>query len=240
MPTKVPLTMSSGASGLVAYPPNWVDQSTVPHVDVPTQFVIVKDSLITFPNVVNRAALGKNSLAICSDAMKLLSAWLDERPSPLLHDADYFWHIDVRKPSFFAEPKRTRLFSSLCAAFEAEPLEDGIDHPAEQIIKKAFQFPEDQLIFNWFENFSLDIERPSLAASILRCLGRQTNLGTSSWRAGLIGKSLSVDNVEIRDAAVQATESWDDPDLADILRSHHETELWLREYILGVIDDLGR
>ncbi len=42
----------------------------------------------------------------------------------------------------------------------------------------------------------------------------------------------------MRDAAVQAAESWGG-DLADILRTHHEPEPWLREYIRDVISDLG-
>ena len=139
----------------------------------------------------------------------------------------------------YAAPKQAQLWYRLHAAFEAEPLEDGMDHPAEQIIKKALQFSEHQQILNWFKDFSLDIEHPSFAASVLRCLGRQTNPGTYSWRAELVRRGLTVDSVEIRDAAVQAAESWGDQDLVNILKSHHESESWLREYILDVINDLG-
>ena len=57
-------------------------------------------------------------------------------------------------------------------------------------------------------------------------------------RRTLVRSGLAVDNVEIRDATVQAPESWDEPDLATILRQHHETEPWLRRYILDVINDL--
>ena len=139
----------------------------------------------------------------------------------------------------YAAAKRTQLRYGLRAAFEAEPLEDGMDHPAEQIIKEALQFSENQQIFDWLKDFSLDTERPNFAASVLRCLGRQTNLGTYSWRAEIIRRGLTVDSVEIRDAVVRAAESWGDRNLASILKSHHESESWLREYILNVIDDLG-
>ena len=250
--------MPSTASGLIAYAPKWVDQSTVPHVDVPTRFVIVKDSLITFPNIIKRVAFGENSLATFPDAVRLRkevedlnydlclteygtsvlrSAGLDEKLFHALDDKTYFLKTAVKKSSFM-ESGRAQLLYKLHVAFEADPFENGIDHPAEQIIKKALQFSKNQQIFNCFKDFSLDIERPSFAASVLRCLGRQTNLGTYSWRAKLLRQGLTVDNVEIRDAAVQAAESWGDQDLVSILKSHHESEPWLREYILDVINDL--
>ena len=138
----------------------------------------------------------------------------------------------------YATPKRAQLRYRLHAAFEAEPLEDGMDHPAEQIIKEALRFSENRQILDWLKDFSLDTERPSFAASVLRCLGRQTNQGTYSWRAELVRRGLAVDSVEIRDAAVRAAESWGDRGLASILKSHHESESWLREYILDVINDL--
>ena len=259
MPTKVHLPMSSTPSGLVAYAPNWVDQSRVPHVDVPTRFILVKDSLMTFSNIINWIAFEKNSFATSSDAMRLRgaveglkydlhlteyepsvwrSAWLGEGLFSALDDVNYFWKVAAKKLSF-AESGQAQLLYKLHAAFEADPFENGMDHPAEQIIKNALQLSENQQIFNWFKDFSLDIERPSFAASVLRCLGRQTNLGTYSWRAELVRLGLTVDNLEIRDAAVQAAESWGDQSLVSILKSHHESESWLREYILDVINDLG-
>ena len=135
-------------------------------------------------------------------------------------------------------PKQTRLSRSLHAAFEAEPLEYGIDHPAEEIIAKALQSPENRQALERLESLSLDAKRPGFAASVLRCIGRQVNPGTPSWRAGLVRAGLAADNAEIRDAAVQAAESWDDRNLARILRSHRETEPWLRKYIRDVIKDL--
>lgn len=259
MQNKTLLPVHSTASGSVSYNFPSMDQSRASHVDAPTRFVIVKDPLMISPNTINPIAFGKNSFAISSDAVQLrkavmkldydlhltkhlsgagISMWLDKEPFPVLCDVDSFWEIDVKKSSFM-EPKQTQLLHRLHAAFEAEPLEDCMGHPAEQIIKKAFHSLKNQQIFDWFEDFSLNIERPSFAASVLRCLGRQSNLGTSFWRAGLVRKSLAIDNIEIRDAAVQAVESWGDPNLADILRSHDETEPWLRNYILGVISDLG-
>ncbi len=134
--------------------------------------------------------------------------------------------------------KQVRLANKLHIAFETEPLEDGMHHKAEDIIKQALQSGEDQRILEWLRDFSLDAEQPVFAASILRCLGRQEHLGTSSWRSALVRDALALDDVEIRDAAVQATELWDDKDILPVLKSHSETEIWLRDYICEVIDGL--
>ena len=80
--------------------------------------------------------------------------------------------------------KQAQLSKKLHVAFEATPLEDGTNHLAERIIRKALQSSEGQQVFDWLENLPMGAERPSFAASVLRYLGRQTNLGTASWHAG--------------------------------------------------------
>lgn len=136
--------------------------------------------------------------------------------------------------------KQVRLANKLHIAFETEPLEDGMHHKAEDIVGQALQSGEDQRVLEWLRAFSLDAKQPVFAASILRCLGRQKHLGTSSWRSALVRDALALDDVEIRDAAVQATELWDDQDILPVLKSHSEPKSWLRDYICDVIDDLGK
>ena len=112
-------------------------------------------------------------------------------------------------------------------------------HPAEEIIGEALRSPEAESVLDWLRDFCTDDAQPSFAASALRCLGRDDYVGTTSWRVGLVRDSLSMDSVEIRDAAVQAAESWGDSDFIEVLRSHTEPEPWLRQYILDVVDDLA-
>ena len=132
-----------------------------------------------------------------------------------------------------------RLAARLQASFEVESVEDGMGHPAEEIIGEALRSAEDERILDWFRDFCTDAAQPSFAASALRCLGRHDYVGTTSWRVGLLHDSLAMDSVEIRDAAVQAAESWGDSDFIEVLRSHIEPEPWLRQYILDVVDDLA-
>ena len=136
------------------------------------------------------------------------------------------------------EREQMRFSNKLHAAFETEPLEDGMHHKAENIIEQALH-DDDERILDWLKDFSLDDTQPAFAASVLRCLGRQEYLGTSLWRSELVRDVLALDDVEIRDAAVQAAELWGDPHILPVLKSHYEPESWLRDYISDVIDDLG-
>ena len=86
-------------------------------------------------------------------------------------------------------------------------LEDGISHPAEEIIGQALQSGECPDVLAWLRALCLNTAQPSFAASVLRCLGRQSDPGTDKWRAGLVRAALATDDVEIRDGAVQAAES---------------------------------
>ena len=132
-----------------------------------------------------------------------------------------------------------QLANRLWAAFEAETLEDGMNHPAESIINEFLDSFADQPLLHWFREIASDAETPSFAASVLRCLGRNTDVGTPEWRGNLIQDALRVKDAEVRDAAIQAAESWGDQSLVGILRAHDETEDWLQQYIQEVIEDLG-
>ena len=128
----------------------------------------------------------------------------------------------------------------LRASFEVDSVEDGMQHPAEEIIAEALRSAKDQRVLEWLRAFCTDASQPSFAASVLRCLGRHGSVGTVSWRVSLVRDGLAMHSAEIRDAAVQAAETWGDSDLLAVLGSHSDPEPWLRQYIFDVIDDLAR
>ena len=138
-----------------------------------------------------------------------------------------------------SNPDYKRLTNRLWEAFDSEVLEDGMDHPAEQIIGDAIDSTTDLPVIQWLKSIVLDAEQPSFASSVLRCLGRRPNIGTTSWRTQLVREALGMNDIEIRDAAVQAVESWRDRSLVEVVRAHTESEPWLQQYIKDVIDDLG-
>ena len=132
-----------------------------------------------------------------------------------------------------------RLDTMLSATFEVEPVEDGIAHPAEHILEDALHTADQRSLLSRVGALCADTTRPSFAASTLRCLGRLQSPGSSVWRAGVVRAALASPAAELRDAAVQAAESWGDPHLVQVLRSHRETEPWLSRYVREVIEDLG-
>ena len=154
----------------------------------------------------------------------------------LVDAASFAWTTAEGDPHLIE--KQNKLAISLYLAFEAEPFENGMDHPADQIIENALRSTRDERILEQFGALCLDIERPSFASSILRCLGRQTNMGNAAWRAGLVRDALATADIEIRDAAVHAAEFWGGAKIVDVLMSHNEPEPWLRDYVREVIDDL--
>ena len=156
---------------------------------------------------------------------------------PMLVDAACF-ESATGEQALVAGQEQERLAYRLRGAFEIEPFEDGMDHPADQIIENALRSSGSQSILDWLSAFSLDTERPNFASSVLRCLGRQTHIGTAAWRAELVRNALATDDIEIRDAAVQAAESWGGLEVVNVLMLHNEPESWLQEYILEIIDDL--
>ena len=136
------------------------------------------------------------------------------------------------------EPEQERLACRLQGAFDIEPFEDGMDHPADRIIENALRSSGSQSILDWLISFSLDTERPNFASSVLRCLGRQTHIGTAAWRAELVRNALATDDIEIRDAAVQAAESWGGLEVVNVLMLHNEPESWLREGVATEVQNL--
>ena len=134
---------------------------------------------------------------------------------------------------------QTILAAKLNAAFEAEPVEDGMDHSAEDIIEETLLSSEEPRIFEWLQGFCLDAAHPNFAASVLRCLARQPYPCTTSWRTDLVCSALDMDDAEIRDAAVQAAESWGGQDIRNVLEAHNEPLQWLRNYVRDVVEDLG-
>ena len=134
---------------------------------------------------------------------------------------------------------RDILLFHLGADFDAEPLEAGMAHRAEETLAQALtQQPGEDTLEHLMEICTND-QRPGFASSVLNCLSRLDDRpGTPEWRTGLVKATLQSTDVEIRDAAIGAVESWQEPSLINELREHHETEWWLRDYQKGVIQDL--
>lgn len=125
------------------------------------------------------------------------------------------------------------------AAIEADPVEDGYLHPAEVFLEELLRV-SGQNAGDWLiDVLSGRRWNGSLAAGLLRLSSRQKPL-TKEWRLRVIQLALSSPNIELRDAAVQAAEAWEDPGAVQLLQAHTEPCAWLSDYVWRVIRDLTR
>ena len=85
---------------------------------------------------------------------------------------------------------RDRLATMLSAAFEAEPVEDGVAHTAEEILERALRTGDQSTMLEIVAALCMDVARPGLSAATLRCLGRLTRPGSSAWRSDVVRRAL--------------------------------------------------
>ena len=142
--------------------------------------------------------------------------------------------IDVKTSD--QEGKR-ELQDKLSLSLEETPFEDGINHPAESIIDRALKSTDEQTLCTWLKEFVLDVDHPTFASEVLRCLSR-TEIGSTAWRTKVVQECLAKGDIQMRDAAVQAAESWGGSHFCRVLRDHVETLSWLRDYLEEVVKDL--
>lgn len=81
------------------------------------------------------------------------------------------------------------------------------------------------------------VERPALIAAWLYVLGHAEGLDRTMKRT-LLQKGLASSSVLVRDASIGAAEQWEDAELVEVLRTHHDRVPWLEEYTRDVIRDL--
>ena len=127
---------------------------------------------------------------------------------------------------------------ALTEALAAAPVEDGVSHRGEGIIQEALRSVPTEAILAWLRSLVLDPGHPGLGAEVLRLVSRNAEIGPAAWWRHLLQGALASGDVELRDAAIQAAETWSERGLADPLKSHREPVPWLREYMEAVVSDL--
>lgn len=118
-----------------------------------------------------------------------------------------------------------------------EPVLDGIDHRGEAVLRDAFA-RNPAAARRWVVALACDPSQPSFTADVLRLLCRIRPV-SADWRCTIVEAALRSPFAEVRDAAIQAVESWADPELVPALRSHSESDRFLADYAAQVLRDLG-
>jgi len=140
----------------------------------------------------------------------------------------------LNKESLYKEPQFAQEFWSL---INREPMENGFAHPAEKILVEALVNQKEDVI-RWIESI-LEHKNPYVVAEVITCLGRVTEENHPDWAIKIISEALEHSNVAVRDAAAQALESWETPQVLGLLSNHKEKVPWLREYIGKIVIQLS-
>src|SRR5262249_51808254 len=111
--------------------------------------------------------------------------------------------------------------SELIGALRTEHIEDGITHPAETIVQGALE-KNPVTAIQWIQSFftSNYYKRPTMAGAILRLIGRlpYNLVGFTGMLIAVAG--LTHQEVQVRDSAVRALESWGEPSSQIALENH--------------------
>lgn len=124
----------------------------------------------------------------------------------------------------------------LLRALEGEPLEAGVTHSCEKgVADFVARFGHDSggVLGAVFRTGST-----RRIAESLVLFGR-VEVANAELRHALVKRGLDASEVEIRDAAIQATELWEDRALGELLRTYDESVPWLAEYAAAVATNLG-
>lgn len=132
--------------------------------------------------------------------------------------------------------------SELMSALRTEHIEDGMSHPAEDIVQSAFEKSPDAAS-QWTQSLFVDnyYKRPAITGAILRLLGRLPYSLVGSTGILLTIGGLIHQEVQVRDSAVRALESWGGLSSRIVLENHvnRESVPRLAKYIRQVIIDLS-
>jgi hypothetical protein len=138
-------------------------------------------------------------------------------------------------------PKLEEFRRNLILSLEEEPIDDGYTHPAERIIKEAL-VQHKATAANWIQSVYLkNMKRAAVAAGILRCVGRLNRKMMQPWGLVMAISGISHPDIEVRESAVRALESWGGRDSLETLKIYKDIEEvpWLKDYIKQVIVDLS-
>jgi hypothetical protein len=152
--------------------------------------------------------------------------------------------LNLSAPSLFYESETVSLDraslrdrDALIAAYESDPVEDGVAHLGDRLLSSALE-RHGSATRRWILDVVASSGSAAIAASLVKSCSRTRHSGSTRWKTKLVAAGLRHSSVEVRDAAVQAAELWSDKPLVQLLLRHEEPVSWLRDYISNVVQHL--
>lgn len=131
-------------------------------------------------------------------------------------------------------PSELASIAAINALIDEETVEDGHTHSAEPVLRKYIEhYGATGLIEHAFA-----AESPIRSADLIRLLGRISEVANEHRRV-IVERGLASPHFAVRDAALQAAESWEDGSLVDLLNGHRDLVPWLNQYAEKIMRDLG-
>lgn len=216
----------AGSSSSVCGDSQFIDENHFTQTNLERTELKMDPLPYTYPSS-NVRSLYKN-IQIAIDAAECQKS-SDVRPSII----EKLW-VDVAYETscFSYETKEFELLNSI----ENDPVIDGFTHKGETILGKLLHEKYGDVRFH-LERLLFGDENVKIRSSVLLLLGRLNPID-ADWRAYIIKKALTFEDIEMRDAAIQAAELWEDFEMLDVLRRHEELVPWLKDYKERVIEDL--
>lgn len=139
-----------------------------------------------------------------------------------------------------AEREYQRFERQLVISLKEYDLEDGMIHPAEEVLQDVFRICPDNAkeVIEQLADKYLN-KNQMVCAGLVQCLGRLDDSSVPEWKYSLAEKCLREGDAGVREASVICLEYWGGQEAVDILSAHNEKEGWLADYISSVIKDLN-
>jgi len=141
-----------------------------------------------------------------------------------------------REPTF--QEYLPRLERSLLDSLREQPVEDGVTHPGEAVLRTALRSYGAE-VRAWLTD-RVTSRSSAERAPLLRLVGRMPRLQVAPWGFSLVATALKDEDLEVRDAAIKALELWRGPVALKILGEHVESERWLADHLRRVLEELKR
>ena len=130
------------------------------------------------------------------------------------------------------------MIKTVLSLLNEESIEDRILHPADNYIEEELKSGSDvRELYSWCSE-NLESGAPHLA-EVLHCISRLEKKITGKDGKQLMLSALKNSNLDVREAAICAFESWGGHDSISALKQYVESEPidWLRNYANKVIED---
>jgi hypothetical protein len=120
-----------------------------------------------------------------------------------------------------------------------DKFEPGDSSSAELLVKKLFKSEPKEKVFNWLNDLFVENNtNPHIAIGILQILSHLEFAKNNNSAQVIATSALLNENIEVEEYGIRCFENWEDKRFIPTLKRVNYDNVWLKEYLAGVIEDL--